>query len=278
MDDRPGEAPSNELTGLNEAGHDEPLTSDRIDARSTSSENVKPEVKKRWFGEFVKRARDHFFDFILLFLAVFCGFLADNWRETLSEHQREKIFIRSLVEDVISDTLESNITLDRLKTMNAGIDTVLAALLDPENAENSNELFQMWTKNLGLEVFVSNDRTIQQLKGNGELRLIRKKEVSDRIMKYDQTLKRYYTQSNLMYSALTNLTYYSQLFDFISLSKNPDVPVPITDQGKLVLNQAYSHLYLWNRGLMGLISYLEVVNSEGKELVSLIQNEYRLNN
>lgn len=278
MDDRPGEAPSNELTGPNEAGHDEPLTSDRIDARSTSSENVKPEVKKRWFGEFVKRARDHFFDFILLFLAVFCGFLADNWRETLSEHQREKIFIRSLVEDVISDTLESNITLDRLKTMNAGIDTVLAALLDPENAENSNELFQMWTKNLGLEVFVSNDRTIQQLKGNGELRLIRKKEVSDRIMKYDQTLKRYYTQSNLMYSALTNLTYYSQLFDFISLSKNPDVPVPMTDQGRLILNQAYSHLYLWNRGLMGLISYLEVVNSEGKELVSLIQNEYRLNN
>jgi len=278
MDERPGEAPSNELTGPNEAGHDEPLTSDRIDARSTSSENVKPEVKKRWFGEFVKRARDHFFDFILLFLAVFCGFLADNWRETLSEHQREKIFIRSLVEDVISDTLESNITLDRLKTMNAGIDTVLAALLDPENAENSNELFQMWTKNLGLEVFVSNDRTIQQLKGNGELRLIRKKEVSDRIMKYDQTLKRYYTQSNLMYSALTNLTYYSQLFDFISLSKNPDVPVPMTDQGRLILNQAYSHLYLWNRGLMGLISYLEVVNSEGKELVSLIQNEYRLNN
>jgi len=95
-------------------------------------------------------------------------------------------------------------------------------------------------------------------------------------MKYDQTLKRYYTQSDLMYSALTNLTYYSQLFDFISLNRNPGVPAPMTEQGKQVLNQAYSHLFLWNRGLMGLISYLEAVNTEGSELVTFIQDQYRL--
>jgi hypothetical protein len=35
---------------------------------------------------------------------------------------------------------------------------------------------------MGLEVFVSNDRTIQQLKSSGELRLIRNKAVSDKIM------------------------------------------------------------------------------------------------
>ncbi len=227
---------------------------------------------------FLKKIRDHFFDFVLLFLAVFCGFMADNWRETLSEYQREKIFIRSIVEDIISDTLESNKTLDRLKTMNNGIDSVLVALLNPETIENSNNVFRLWTKNLGLEVFVSNDRTIEQLKSSGELRLIRKKEVSDRIMKYDQTLKKYYTQSNLMYNALTNLTYYSQLFDFINLSKNIKGPVPLTEQGKNALNQAYAHLYLWNRGLEGLISHLEVVNKEGKELVIFIKEHYKLKN
>jgi hypothetical protein len=225
----------------------------------------------------LKKIRDHIFDFVLLFLAVFCGFMADNWRETMSEHQREKIFIRSIVEDVISDTLESNRTLNRLKTMNTGIDSVLVALINPETIENSNNVFKLWTRNLGLEVFVSNDRTIQQLKSSGELRLIRKKEVSDRIMKYDQTLKRYYTQSNLMYNALTNLTYYSQLFDFISLSKDGKEPVPLTELGRNSLNQAYAHLYLWNRGLEGLISYLEVVNIEGKELVIFIQDHYKLN-
>lgn len=248
--------------------HDKPTESEPFHSEQTSISKLKTLLKK---------IRDHIFDFVLLFLAVFCGFMADNWRESMSEHQREKIFIRSIVEDVISDTIESNRTLNRLRMMNTGIDSVLVALLNPETIENSNDVFKLWTRNLGLEVFVSNDRTIEQLKSSGELRLIRKKEVSDKIMKYDQTLKRYYTQSNLMYDALTDLTYYSQLFDFISLSKDGNAPVPLTELGKNSLNQAYAHLFLWNRGLEGLISYLEVVNNDGKELVIFIQDHYKLN-
>jgi len=127
-----------------------------------------------------------------------------------------------------------------------------------------------------LEVFVSNDRTIQQLKSSGELRLIRNKAVSDSIMKYDQTLKKYYTQSDLMYSAILDVTDYSQLFDFINLHKNPNIPVALTVQGKKSLNQAYAHLQLWNRGLIGLISWLERVNEEAINLLTFIQIEYKL--
>jgi len=276
MDERRIEDASDKAPGLNEGLQTKPPESGKKNEEPASPPLTEDIHKTGVLKSFVKRARDHFFDFILLFLAVFCGFMADNWREKMSEHQREKIFIRSLVEDVISDTIGSGLALDRLRMMNAGLDSVLVSLSDPETVKNSNDVFNLWTRNMGLEVFVSNDRTIQQLKSNGELRLIRKKEVSDRIMKYDQTLKRYYTQSDLMYSALTNLTYYSQLFDFISLNRNPGVPVPMTGQGIQVLNQAYSHLFLWNRGLTGLISYLEAVNTEGRELVTFIQGQYRL--
>ncbi len=164
----------------------------------------------------------------------------------------------------------------QLKRLNLGIDSVLVALSSPEIIDNSNNAYRLWTRNLGLEVFVSNDRTIQQLKNSGELRLIRNKAVSDRIMKYDQTLKKYTVQSNLMYSALRDLTNYSQLFDFIRLNKNKDFPVPLTEQGKKLLNQAYANLQLWNRGLIGLISWLERVNGEGTGLVTFIQKEYHL--
>ena len=75
---------------------------------------------------------------------------------------------------------------------------------------------------------------------------------------------------------LQTLTYYSQLFDFISLSKNINKPVPLTELGRNSLNLAYAHLYLWNRGLEGLVSYLDVVNKEGKELVIFIQDHYKL--
>src|SRR5690349_17420918 len=45
-----------------------------------------------------KKIWHYFFEFLMLFLAVFCGFIAENWREQLREHQREQEFIHSIVE------------------------------------------------------------------------------------------------------------------------------------------------------------------------------------
>jgi hypothetical protein len=223
-----------------------------------------------------KNIRRYFFDFLMLFLAVFCGFLAENWREQLQENKREKEFIYSLVEDLKSDTLQSALILAQLKTTSAGIETVLKALSSPEILENSNEAYDLWTENLDIGTFVANDRTIQQLKNSGELRLITNKAVSDGIMKYDQSVKNYYQQSNFMYAALSDQRIYSQLFNFIDLNKKGNIPVPLTDKGKQSLNEAYAHLQLWNSGLLGLISWLEGVNNEGKLLVAFIQKEYGL--
>ena len=223
-----------------------------------------------------KKIWHYFFEFLMLFLAVFCGFIAENWREELREHQREKEYIHSIVEDIKSDTLQSGKILVQLRRTSIGIDSVLNALSSPGIIENSNNAFRLWTKYLDIKSFVSNDRTIQQLKNSGELRLIRNKAVSDRIMEYDQTLKNYYQQSNFMYSAVSDQHIYSQLFDFINLKKNMNFPVPLTEQGKKLLNEAYAHQQLWNSGLSGLISWLVGVNEEGKRLVIFIQKEYRL--
>jgi hypothetical protein len=95
-------------------------------------------------------------------------------------------------------------------------------------------------------------------------------------MKYDQTVKNYYQQSNFMYSALSDQHIYSQLFDFIRLKKNRNFPVPLTEQGKKILNEAYAHQQLWNSGLTGLISWLKSVNEEGKGLLIFIQKEYHM--
>jgi hypothetical protein len=223
-----------------------------------------------------KRVKHYLFEFFMLFLAVFCGFIAENWREKMVEHQREKEYIRSIVEDLKSDTTQSNKVLARLKSLQAGIDSVLVALASPGISDNSNKAYELWTQNLGLEVFVSNDRTIQQLKNSGALRLIRNKAVSDSIMNYDQVLKKYYVQSDLMYSGLRDVTNYSELFDFISLEKSRNVPVPLPPGSNRLLNKSYADLQLWSRGLTGLISWLKEVNGEGKRLVVFISKEYGL--
>lgn len=250
------------------------VDSDDINSKQ-KSENIPP--RAHFANNFsMKKIQYYFFQFLMLFLAVFCGFLAENWREQMQERNREIEFIHSIVEDLKSDTLQSNIILERLKSTSAGIDSVLNALASPEVIENSNNIYRLWTKNLDIRTFVSNDRTIQQLKNSGELRLIRNRAVSDRIMKYDQTVKNYYQQSNFMYNALSDQRIYSQFFDFISLNKNENIPVPLTEQGIKSLNEAYAHLQLWNSGLQGLISWLEDVNNEGKNLLLFTQKEYHI--
>ena len=53
-----------------------------------------------------KKWTHYFWEFLMLFLAVFCGFLAENQREHMIEHQREKEYIRSFVEDLKQDTVQ----------------------------------------------------------------------------------------------------------------------------------------------------------------------------
>ena len=51
--------------------------------------------RKKWYH--------YFWEFLMLFLAVFCGFLAENQREHYVEHQREKQYISSYLEDLKAD-------------------------------------------------------------------------------------------------------------------------------------------------------------------------------
>jgi len=51
-----------------------------------------------------KKWTHYLWEFLMLFLAVFCGFLAENIREHKVEQQRAKEFARSLVQDLQNDT------------------------------------------------------------------------------------------------------------------------------------------------------------------------------
>jgi hypothetical protein len=47
-----------------------------------------------------KKFTHYLWEFLMLFLAVFCGFLAENQREHMVEHQREIKYMNSLIKDL----------------------------------------------------------------------------------------------------------------------------------------------------------------------------------
>jgi hypothetical protein len=222
-----------------------------------------------------KKWTHYLWEFIMLFLAVFCGFLAENQREHLVEHQREKQFIRSLTQDLKSDIIQSGETLKKLEESKLATDSIVMLLRTPGTANNSNQVYRIWSHHIGYADFFSNDRTLQQLKSSGSLRLIRKKAVSDSIMQYDRVLKDYYGQDDLMSRVLGNQSIYYKLFDFIRLDTSLMDPVPLAAQGAGI-NEAYSERKMWSFALSALIKRLRVVNETAVRTLNLVLHEYHL--
>ena len=136
-----------------------------------------------------KKWTHYFWEFLMLFLAVFCGFLAENQREHYVEHQRELQYIRSMIEDLKSDTLQMASVIEGKKQRNRMIDSLVLLLGPPVNKEHLNDIY-FYARSVSPPLnFFPNDRTIQQLKSSGALRLIRKQNVSDRIMNYDKQMQ-----------------------------------------------------------------------------------------
>src|SRR5687767_14070999 len=136
-----------------------------------------------------KKWTHYFWEFLMLFLAVFCGFLAEYQLEHKIEKDREKQYMRSMIEDLKSDMamLENNIS-SRLSRI-AMIDSFVQLMASPTRNENGNELYY-YARSISppTNIFPS-DRTIQQLKSSGNLRLIRRQHISNSIMAYDQNVR-----------------------------------------------------------------------------------------
>lgn len=133
-----------------------------------------------------KRLKHYLFEFFMLFLAVFCGFLAENFREHQVEHQREKQYIRSLIEDLKKDTAEFKLVIgDNIKRI-PGMDT-LTSLLNKLSLTIDDQM-QLYKLNgryaSSISPMLFNDGTIRQLLTSGNLRLISEQGTSDSIMNY----------------------------------------------------------------------------------------------
>jgi hypothetical protein len=136
-----------------------------------------------------KNFKEYFFEFLMIFLAVTLGFFAESIRENIADREREKQYMQSMIADLKSDTitLASNIYLKRSRIVM--IDSLIYLLSSPDYKDRLNDIYYYGRSISPPANFSPNDRTIQQLKSSGGLRLIRNVAVSDSIMAYDQKMR-----------------------------------------------------------------------------------------
>ncbi len=128
----------------------------------------------------------YLWEFVMLFLAVFCGFLAENQREHMFENSRELQYIRSYMNDLEKDITQLDSLVKKREERKNQIDSLsfIFRSPDPDLYGGQSYYFARYLPRPFL--YVPYDATIQQLKSSGNLRLIRKLAVVDTILSYDQ--------------------------------------------------------------------------------------------
>ena len=139
-----------------------------------------------------KKWTHYLWEFLMLFLAVFCGFLAEYQLEHKIERDRENQFMQTMVEDLRSDTtVLSNIIRIR-KSRIRELDTLFDLIASDEYLKEGRKVYELY-ENPYWDIlrFFPSDRTMQQLKNGGNLRLIRNREVSNALIAYDVFVRNY---------------------------------------------------------------------------------------
>ena len=87
-----------------------------------------------------KKWTHYFWEFLMLFLAVFCGFLAEYQLEHKIEKDREKQYIRSLTDDLGEDTLILSENIKDCEGHMKRIDTLVRLLNSDDVRNNGSDL------------------------------------------------------------------------------------------------------------------------------------------
>jgi len=133
-----------------------------------------------------KKWKEYITEFLMLFLAVSLGFMAENIREHQIEKQREIAYLQNVHEDLkldlinIDDVISSNTI--RLQAM----DTLFQLI---NNNTITNEDVYYYIRNLALRAtFESSHVGLDQIKSAGGLRMVKNPEIISGIQEYERAL------------------------------------------------------------------------------------------
>ena len=237
-----------------------------------------------------KKLTHYFWEFFMLFLAVTLGFFVENQREHYSEHKREVEYVRSMIEDLKEDTGSFNQLIQINSAANEKIDTLIALLKGKERDTFAKKIYYMArTIPLSDEDLVLQDKTFEQLKGSGGLRLIRNTQTQNKIGAYYQNNK--FIETGFAPMQFQNrrdlFLAFDELFDAAILQeimKSPRVmPTSIPDSHFKLLSTdpkainrfctRYHVMYSTRKVTSLQAKYLF---NEASELIKYLKNEYHL--
>lgn len=233
-----------------------------------------------------KKWSHYFWEFLMLFLAVIAGFYAENIREHKVEHRRGKEYLKSFLTDLKTDTANYRELLEayekKLKILEHNYDCYTII----KNGGDFNQcLSEILQESFSFRDLITEDRTLQQLKSSGALRLVAKQD-ADSITKYDSKIREY-TQGertgvqeaqSLLRNAYFELLNYDVAYK--GMIERKFVPearlINTTDRSKI--DRLFSILTRYNQLMEGQAENIYDLYKRAKSLITYFTEKYHFKN
>lgn len=240
-------------------------------------------------GHGKKTWKSYFWEFFMLFMAVFCGSMAELQVEHYIENQREVKYAQSLLEDMKNDTLDLGGDIKSWGRMIKKIDTIRTEIEKPKSERNNLRLYRCVSVITANNSFLYHDRTIQQLKSSGNFRLLRKGNIADSLVEYDAWIQKTLNQIEENFGQIMGpetSTLRSQLFNskFFGFNRaqldsaalaEPNV-IEIREGKEDILFQFYNHLSN-QKGLNNArVFFMKELLRRATNIIEMLKKEYHL--
>lgn len=234
-----------------------------------------------------KKWNEYLLEFLMLFLAVYLGFVAENIREHKVERGREKEYIESLIVDLRND---QQILEQHIKHVESGLsmtDSMIVLLNRPSLiTDNTGKLYYFARLSPRLKPLSINSRTLEQLKNSGNFRIIRNHSASNKIMKYYEKLPLIHLLESI------NETEFSEYKKVAAKIFDPNIFLKMEDENGDInriddnpplhkldneLLQELSAFSVYMRGTKKTVVKTDIdLKKEGAELIAYLNKEYHL--
>jgi hypothetical protein len=231
--------------------------------------------------------KSYFKEFFMLFLAVFCGFLAENYRESLTVQKIEKEYMLSLIEDLKTDTSNLQTYIAFKKEKYYLMDSLAKMMLSEERNLYGNQMYYLARQIFNEVPFAYSDGSMQQLKNAGNLRLIKKRNIVDELLKYEKkarVLEEWDENDNKTKSTFREMggRVSSSKEMNAALDANMRFVIPTTNPQLITddfttLNELSFQIHFLSKMSLGNSNRAESLRIDAAELLALIQTEYNLN-
>jgi hypothetical protein len=242
-----------------------------------------------------KKWKEYFLEFLMIFLAVTMGFIAENIREHFADREKEKKSIETIITAIASDTAQLNTIIAsnkrslkylyefiKLKGADLSDNNIKRAFYDDVANGSFNDAY-----------FRSNDAAFQQLQTSGTLRLISKPGILDSLFQYQHNNSLninvetdHYYFSKLVWEGMSKLIDVTfTVNSFNSASFNAQIygsyKVPETQVLAFAYDKGTVHKIFNDASVLTLNSelYIGSLNKQldyGKELIRLLKKEYQI--